>query len=1380
MFSRLGSRLRRALGRVQLWQKTLLCLTAFTVPTAVLGYYFVAKISDDIRFARKELCGDQYNRELRQILEQSETLNEDRRIANPETEHTVSEIDESFARLAALEGRTCVDDTYRVELGTAEFFERLNTSWRRLRSAVAEERRGAHWNFLGALFELYSRVGDTSNLILDPDLDTYYVMDLTLLRLPDAARILIGIVDRASGETPSNLSARPAIVDAEVLEFHLSNLQRNLLVAYANNDYHTASRGTLKATIDDELTAYFEAAGRLVQRLRQSSLKTQPGGDSAFGEVARETLGAFFRLYDSSLAWEDTALQARIDDYARFRHRTLAIISAVMSLAAVFAFLIVRDTGRRVRDLVDVSKRMARGELGLAIAVHGSDEVGVLAEAFNKMAADLQQIYAGIEDTVRQRTRELREKTDLVQLLQMVAVAANEGATIEAAIQAALDAVCEYTRWPVGHAYLLADDGSGELEPTTLWHFEPSPERFEKFRAVTEATRFARGVGLPGRVLSSGKPVWIPDVDKDANFPRALMAEDIGVHAGFGFPILAAKEVVGALEFYSAEAVEPNEALLEVMLSIGTQLGRVIERNRAARALKESDERLRQLGDSVDEVFFIIDPEFKRWYYASPAFERIWGRRPEELSNDPSAVFQWIHSEDHAKVFEGLGGVVTGASVSLEFRVVHADGSHRWVWVRGFPAYDANGKIHRIVGSCTDVTQRKELEHQLAEARDQAEAANRAKSAFLAAMSHEIRTPMNAVIGMSSLLLETPLDSEQREFAETVRSSGDALLAIINDILDFSKIEAGALELESEPFDLRRCVESALDLVAARAAEKRLELAAEIDPNVPAAIVGDVTRVKQVLVNLLANAVKFTERGEVVVSVTSSPAGNDGGPSPSRLELQFSVRDTGIGIPPDRMDRLFRLFSQVDASTTRRYGGTGLGLAISGRLVELMGGRMRARSEGIPGTGSTFDFSIPTEPTAMLPIAAQRQAPEEIRGKRILVVDDNSTNRRVLTLQLTAWALEVTSVEGAIEALERIRKGEPFDLAILDMQMPGMDGLTLAAEIRRLRDPKDLPLVMLSSLGRRDAAARGLQFAAYLSKPIKQSQLYDVVLSTLTRDRAVPLGTTEAETGDEPPVSENATARVLLVEDNRVNQRLTLRMLARFGYRADLANNGLEALQALEREAYDLVLMDLQMPEMDGLEATRAIRGRVGERQPYIIAMTADAMQEDREACFAAGMNDYLAKPVQLNEFEAALERFARADKTVPAKADGVPASPAIDREVLDTLRRSLGSGGGDVVVELIAAFQSEAPPLVDGIRAALETRNGAELKLAAHSLKGASGTVGAASLARLAAEIEKHARSGSVDSTELPELLSQLRDELARVLEALAGEAKRAEEARA
>src|SRR6266566_5656955 len=746
----------------------------------------------------------------------------------------------------------------------------------------------------------------------------------------------------------------------------------------------------------------------------------------------------------------------------------------------------------------------------------------------------------------------------------------------------------------------------------------------------------------------------------------------------------------------------------------------------------------------------------------NPAFEQLFGYTQAEIVG--------CNLDELVSTPEYRAEASAYSTLAQEGEIIHATTRRRCkdqslidMELLGAPVVVEGGKVG-FFGLYLDITERKQAMEAIEQARAAAEAANQAKSAFLATMSHEIRTPMNAIIGMTGLLLDTSLSAEQREYAEMVRSSSDALLTIINDILDFSKIEAGKLELERQPFDLRECVESALDLLTTRATEKGLDLAYLLEDQVPAAVYGDVTRLRQIVVNLLANAIKFTERGEVVISVeavecrfieqvpkdaTATVHEQDGDGLPFH-DLHFAVRDTGIGISEEGMARLFRSFSQVDASTTRRYGGTGLGLAISKRLAELMGGTMWVESQ--PGVSSTFHFTILAQTASARPRPHLDSSQPHLAGKRILIVDDNATNRTILRLQTQPWGMLPYECASGQEALAQVQAGVPFDVAVLDMQMPDMDGLMLARQIRRYQNGQALPLVMLTSLGQREIDTGGVEFAAFLG-------------------RRLPL-------------------RILVAEDNTVNQKLALRQLERMGYRADVAANGLEVLQALQRQSYDVILMDVQMPDMDGLEASRAIHEEgPAEQCPRIVAVTANAMQSDREECLAAGMDDYLAKPIQINALQEALERaglWTRVHrrstsplspvKTAPLTLEAekqVEPGPALDRAVLSELRQLQGEGEPDIVQELAEAFEFETPPLLEALCQAVAEGQPEQLKRAAHNLKGSSHNLGARTMAALSAELETLGKHGTVEGA--AELVTRLEQEYQRVCRALATEIARA-----
>ncbi len=771
--------------------------------------------------------------------------------------------------------------------------------------------------------------------------------------------------------------------------------------------------------------------------------------------------------------------------------------------------------------------------------------------------------------------------------------------------------------------------------------YDPASEQVEftysrNPEEIVPGTRCPAEYGMTGYILKQRKSVLLKGDVTAQMAELGIQALGPKAAAWLGVPMKLGERVLGviAVQHYT----DPNaygdmhRLLLE---SVASQAAIALENARLYQEVQSEKQYFESLVLNSPTAIVVIDlsANIMAW---NPAAERLFGYTREEAVGRNIDVLVAQTAELRAEATAYSRQAAQGDILHHIIQRSRKDGSLVDIELFTVPVIVEKKQIGTLA-IYHDITE-------LQQARQAAEAATQAKSAFLATMSHEIRTPMNAVIGMTGLLLDTPLSPEQQEFVETIRTSGDALLTIINDILDFSKIEAGRMELENQPFELRECLESALDLVAPKAAEKGLNLAYVLAPQVPELINGDMPRLRQILVNLLGNAVKFTETGEVVLSVKAEGRRMKDEPAPDSLPLSafilhFSVKDTGIGIPPDRMGRLFQSFSQVDASTTRRFGGTGLGLAISKRLVELMGGTMWAESEGT-GKGSTFHFTVSAPGGGKLPRNGQTRGQEaKLKGKRALIVDDTPTNRRILCLQTQAWGIMPCDTGSAQEALDWIRRGDPFDIAFLDMQMPEMDGLKLASEIRRLRGPDQLPLVLLSSLGPYPANLPEVEIAAFLAKPLKASQIYSALFAIFGAEAppAPPAASRpqfNSEMGHQHPL------RILVAEDNTINQKLALRVLARLGYRADVAANGLEVLEALRRQAYDVVLMDVQMPEMDGLEATRAIRKEWSvDRRPRIIAMTANAMAEDRQECLVAGMDDFISKPIRVEELTSSLER---------------------------------------------------------------------------------------------------------------------------------------------
>ena len=860
------------------------------------------------------------------------------------------------------------------------------------------------------------------------------------------------------------------------------------------------------------------------------------------------------------------------------------------------------------------------------------------------------------------------------------------------------------------------------------------------------------------RVLTSGATLIIEPSDPSLGAP-------VPGQSFAALPLVMAGRLVGVLGL-GGRAGGYDPATLELLQPfLATSAGALdaikleAKRLETERALKESEERYRDLFDNASDLIHSIRPDGS-FAYVNRAWRDRLGYGPAEIEG--LRVWDVVDPAHHASYRDMFAVVREEDAVLLrelalltrDGRRIEVEGTESVRFIEGVPA------VTRAI--FRDVTQRRRADEAMRHAKEQAEQAARTKSEFLANMSHEIRTPMNAVIGMTGLLLDTPLTREQRDFVETVRSAGDTLLAVINDILDYSKIESGRLELEQQPFDIRECVEQALDLLAPDAARKGLELAYAVHPDVPATLIGDITRVRQVLVNLLSNGVKFTESGEVEIAVAGADLGE------GRLELHVRVRDTGIGIPRDRLDRLFQSFSQVDASTTRQYGGTGLGLAISRRLAEMMGGSIWVESE--PGIGSVFHFTAVTGVGTAQGRQFLRADQPELRGKRLLVVDDNQTTRRLLEVQARAWGMAVRSAESGPEALAQLDR-ETFDAAILDMSMPEVDGLRLASEMRAHPGAAALPLVVLSAVGQKGAHAESrLGLAACLSKPVKPVQLYQALMDAFSGQ--TKSSQPREERRADPRLAERLPLRIVLAEDNVVNQKVALKMLEKMGYRADVAANGVEVLEALQRQHYDVVLMDVHMPEMDGFEAAGRIKAEwPEEHRPRVIGMTALAMEGDRERCLAAGMDDYVSKPVKIEELQRALESCAVVAAR-PARQIVEAGVPEFDLAKIAALRELQEPGEDDFVAELIDHLVGDMPGRLDALVQAVQGDDARKVERLSHSLKSSCANLGLMRMSRICQHMERRAAAGGLEGAAA--LADQLRREFTAVLPLLHAERDR------
>ncbi|MBN9692062.1 MAG: PAS domain S-box protein [Verrucomicrobia bacterium] len=925
--------------------------------------------------------------------------------------------------------------------------------------------------------------------------------------------------------------------------------------------------------------------------------------------------------------------------------------------------------------------------------------------------------FMAVETEITERVQSERRRNLQYEVSRALAEANSLGAGLTRSLRAVALSLGQ-----VFATYWEWDERNELLRPSSFWH--ESTTEFGALRARFEQTTLRPGEGLAGQSYRAEQPRWI-DSGADSAGLAAEELRKLNLTKALLFNCRVDGKVLGVMEFWGRSQEVPEAELLQMFSVLGSQIGQFVVRKLAELEVQRQRDFALQVMNLMGQGLTITD-ESSCFVFANSAYGRLVGLAPEQLIGRSPVEFTF--PEDRPALAEAARRRLEGEISSYETRLRGASGQVVHALVTGVPRWRGD-RVVGTIATITDLTERKHVEDELQRAKEVAESANRAKSEFLAVMSHEIRTPMNAIIGMTGLLRETTLDGRQQEFVEAVRSSGEALLEIINEVLDFSKIESGGLSLEPEDFDLRSLVDGVIELLAPRAFQKGLQFASVIEPDIPAVLRGDDGRLRQILVNLLGNGIKFTSQGEVVMQVSIVSR------EETHLRLRFAVTDTGIGIDQESQAKIFSPFTQVDSTSKRKYGGTGLGLAICRRLVELMGGTIGFQSELKQGSNFWFevDFSIgEAEQDTPMPL--------DLSGMRVLIVDAHAPSRRSVAAILTNWKIAYQEAASGEELLQKLRQavtaGKPFQLVLIDKVVCDAASDLVAREVMsEIRGSRARVVLALSAVQAVQSPLHP-KFDAVVSKPVKQSQLFNVLLTIA--QQTVANSPTAAEpslpTGMEPKPTERL--RILVAEDHDINRRLAIFMLERLGYTADFVSDGNEAVESWQRFPYDVILMDCQMPMMDGYEATREIRRREAilppntRRHVRIVAMTANAMQGDREKCLEAGMDDYVSKPVRMEALQAALKRHLAADRSAGVEKAAV-------RSLSESLAELQREFGREAAVELLGSFLRDTPMRLAELHQLSFGPDDRALARSAHSLAGSSGIFGLNEMRELALEVE-------------------------------------------